>query len=279
MPTDPQTIDLQHWERALPHLSERYRTARPFPHIVLDDLIAPAALDEAQQSFPPVDGEGWIHYLHVNEHKHGLNKRERIPPPLQHLVDQLNSPPFVHWLSALTGIPGLLADQALEGGGLHQSGRGGFLNIHADFTAHPHERDLRRRVNLILYLNPGWQEGWGGHLELWERDMSCCAERIAPLHGRCVIFSTDEKSYHGFPDPLQCPEGESRKSLALYFFTRETVRPRLRSTDYRARPGDGLKSVAIWADKQAVSLYTRMKRTFGLKDDVVSRILGRLGRR
>jgi len=56
-------------------------------------------------------------------------------------------------VSELTGIPNLLADDMLEGGGLHQSLRGGFLNMHADFTVQPHERQWQRRVNLLIYFN------------------------------------------------------------------------------------------------------------------------------
>src|SRR5207253_7370897 len=86
-------------------------------------------------------------------------------------VQELNSPDFVSWLCDLTGIPGLMPDPSLEGGGLHQSARGGFLNIHTDFSMHHYHKNWRRRVNLILYLNKGWQEAWGGAIEFWETSM------------------------------------------------------------------------------------------------------------
>ncbi|MCB0785490.1 MAG: 2OG-Fe(II) oxygenase, partial [Flavobacteriales bacterium] len=89
----------------------------------------------------------------------------------------------------------------------------------------------------------------------------------------------DEDSYHGLPDPLTCPEDESRKSIALYYFTEEAEAPRLRTTNYRARPTDGIKGVAIWLDKQAIALYTRVKRTLGINDDFVSDLLNRFGGR
>jgi hypothetical protein len=40
-----------------------------------------------------------------------------------------------------------------------------------------------------------------------------------PSIGRCVIFKTDADSFHGSPAPLACPEGVTRKSIALYYYT------------------------------------------------------------
>lgn len=266
-------IDMDGLEARLPDLVQRYREAQPFPFIALEDLLIEEAAVLAHEAFPRVQDEGWIHYVHVNEKKHGLNKMERLPGQLREVITELNSDRFVRWLEKLTGISGLHADNMLEGGGLHQTQRGGFLNIHADFTVHPHKRNWKRRVNVLVYLNKGWEEAWGGALELWSRDMSRCEQRILPLFNRCVIFNTDEDSYHGMPETLQCPESETRKSIALYYFTEEHTAPRLRTTNYRARPQDGLKSAAIWLDTKAIAGYTYVKRAFGINDDFVSRVL------
>lgn len=266
-------LDIAALEGRLGELKSPYQEAAPYPHTVIDGMLLQEAADAAYQAFPKVGDDGWIHYVHVNEKKHGLNKLDQLPDVLKSVITELNSDRFVKWLEQLTGIAGLKADDMLEGGGLHQSGRGGFLNIHADFTVHPHKRNWRRRVNVLVYLNKNWEEEWGGQLELWERDMSKCTQRITPFFNRCVIFNTDEDSYHGLPDPLTCPDDESRKSIALYYFTEEEVAPKLRTTNYRARPKDGLKSIAIWLDKQAINIYTRVKRALGINDDFVSRIL------
>ena len=74
-------------------------------------------------------------------------------------------------------------------------------------------------MNLLIYLNVNWDEAWGGDLELWSQDMSQCRQNIAPLAGRCVIFNTTSTSFHGHPHPLGCPEGVTRKSVALYYYT------------------------------------------------------------
>jgi hypothetical protein len=272
-------VDLGKWQDIAKNRAEAYQSASPYPHIQLEDFLEPEAAKQAMNAFPPVKGEGWIHYLHVNEKKHGLNKMDRIPAYLQEVIRELNSEPFIATLCELTGIDGLKADPSLEGGGLHQSQRGGYLNIHADFTVHPHKRNWRRRVNLLVYLNEGWQEEYKGDLELWTRDMKKCEKKISPIFNRCVIFNTDEDSYHGLPEAIQCPEDMTRKSIALYYFTEEATTPRKRATNYRARPGDGIKSVFIYLDKQLVNVYNMVKGVLGINDDFVSKVLNLFNRK
>ena len=265
-------FDIDKIKAAFKLKEKQYQSASPFPSIYIDDFINEDAANRALDSFPKVKDQGWIHYMHVNEKKHGLNKRDLLPSEVNEVIDAFNTPEFVSALSNFTGIQNLVPDEMLEGGGLHQTENGGFLNIHADFTVHPHKENFRRRVNLILYLNKDWKEEYGGDLELWDREMKSCETKIAPLFNRAVIFNTDETSYHGLPDPMTCPEDVTRKSIALYYFTEEKEKPKLRTTDYRARPMDKNKTM-IWLDKKAISIYTKIKRTFGLNDDFMSKVL------
>lgn len=272
-------LNLANWKKLAVDQAAAYQSALPYPYGQFENFLEDWAAKKAMEAFPKVKDEGWIHYMHVNEKKHGLNKMDLIPPFLQEVIQQLNTEEFVAYLSRLTGIEGLKADPSLEGGGLHQSQRGGYLNIHADFTVHPHKRNWRRRVNLLIYLNEDWQPEYRGELELWTRDMKTCAKKILPLFNRCVIFNTDEDSYHGLPDPIQCPEDMTRKSIALYYFTEENAVPRMRTTNYRARPGDGIKSLFIRLDTEAVGLYTRLKGWLGINDDFVSKVLNFFNRK
>lgn len=264
------------WSAQLAALSRRYQQNNPVPHLFLPDFLDADLAQTLAEEFPAPTTEEWIHYQHQNENKLGMTKRELFPPALGEVADELNSPEFVSWLSDLTGIRNLLPDPLLEGGGLHQSGPGGFLNVHSDFSHHHYHKHWRRRVNLILYLNPGWQETWGGAIELWDKEMKRCVAKLPPLLNHALIFNTSAVSFHGFPEPLRCPPGNSRKSLAFYYYTEDPeLKTHPRSTNYRARPEDGLrKSAMIWLDKQAVDLYSRAKARFGFSDDFASRVLG-----
>lgn len=274
-------LNYGNWGSRLPEMSRTYKQNQPYLHILIPNFLLPEVALTAAGEFPGPRTEAWTQYKHQNENKLGLAKRDFFPPNLGSIVDELNSPGFVSWLSHLTGIPGLMADPGMEGGGLHQSTRGGFLNIHTDFSFHHYNKHWRRRVNLIVYLNPGWDPEWGGAIELWKTDMKACVAKYPPLLNHAFIFDTNEKSLHGFADPLQCPEGESRKSVALYYYTVETdPHARAKSTNYRARPTDGLwTSTMIWLDKTAVDLYSRAKTRFGFSDEFASRMLGLFSRK
>lgn len=270
-------LDLASLERSLAQLRERYLAAKPFPHIVLDDFLVRETAERATEEFPSPTTQHWLSYIHVNERKYANRDAQTWGPALQLVAKELSSPRFLRFLRGLTGIEGLFVDESMDGGGLHQSLTGGFLNIHADFIVHPHHRNWRRRVNLLLYLNDEWPPEYGGALEFWSTDMKQRDKMIAPLGNRVVIFNTDADSFHGHPDPLRCPPEVSRRSLALYYFSIEDDPP-VRSTEYRARPGDGPRAVLIYLDKHALRAYDRVKRRFGLSDQAVSQLLRRVQR-
>ena len=210
-----ELIDLDRLEASLPELTERYRSAQPYPHIVLDDVVTPGALAAAYSEFDAVDDETWRGDLHVNERKYANTDPSTWGAALAGLAEAFWSERFVAFLSTLTGFDDLEADRGLDGGGLHRSLSGGYLNVHSDFTAHHLREGWRRRVNLLLYLNPRWDPEWGGDLELWATDMSHCVERVTPVGNRMLLFTTEDDSYHGHPDPLSCPPDVARQSLAL----------------------------------------------------------------
>jgi hypothetical protein len=264
---------LDRLEQKIERLHADYQAASPYPHIVIDDFLEPWAVAAAMAEFPPLEPERWNNYLHVNERKFSNTEPSTWGPTLQRILEEFNSPRFVQFVGKLLGMDNLIADPSLEGGGLHQSTTGGFLNIHADYTVHPHNRKWQRRANIILYLNDGWKPEFGGDLELWSADMKECVHKVSPVANRVLIFTTDATSFHGHPEPIRCPEGLARRSLALYYFSVEQD-PMVRSTEYRARPGDGAHSFLIFADSKILRGYDWAKRHLGISDQMASKVLG-----
>ena len=233
-------VDWQH----LPALAEQHRDAygraHPFPHVVLDGLFPDALLDDVVSEFPEADAPWW-QFDSPLERKLASRDAAIMGPTTRALLAELNSAPVIDFLTSLTGITGLVPDPHFFGGGLHQIERGGFLKVHADFNLHP-LTSLERRLNLIVYLNRDWPEEYGGALELWDATMTSCGARVLPLFNRTVVFSTERTSFHGHPDPLRCPPGRYRRSLALYYYSLPDVAraalPEFANTAFQVRPGE-----------------------------------------
>jgi hypothetical protein len=222
--TDPSWIGGIH--TAFRELAERaeelapcFRQASPYPFLVIDDFLSAEVVEVLVRDFPAPGAEIWHRCLTADQHnKLALSHESLIPASIRNLIHELNSGYFLELLEQITGINNLVADTKLVGGGLHQIERGGKLNVHVDYSHHPNNR-LNRRLNLILYLNENWREEYGGHFEIWDRKVRRCEHRIAPLVNRCVLFATSSYSFHGHPEPLACPEGMTRKSVALYYYS------------------------------------------------------------
>ena len=231
-------------EQRARELGDKYRNAKPFPHIYIDDFFAPEAVEAALAEFPNKEQIEWQQFNNPQEIKLASRDEKSLGPAARQLIWEMHSQVFINFLEKLTGIEGLVADPQLSGGGLHQILRGGKLGVHVDFNRQKHLR-LDRRLNLLLYLNKDWKEEYGGHLELWDPEVKNCEARILPIFNRVALFSTSESSYHGHPNPLTCPEGWSRKSIALYYYTNgrpeeNDAHAAEHSTVFKTRPGEKL---------------------------------------
>lgn len=211
-------FDLQELEKIADEHREQYKNAKPFPHAVLDNFLPEEALEIVLDEFPGSRQIDWIDFDGDVQKKLGSKTEEQMGPFTRFLMYQFNSATFIKFLEKLTGIEGLIPDPHFWGGGLHQIKPKGFLKVHSDFNFHPVLK-VDRRINLLIYLNKDWDESYGGQLELWDREITKCEQKILPVFNRCVIFNTTDFSYHGHPAPLACPPDRTRKSLALYYYS------------------------------------------------------------
>jgi Rps23 Pro-64 3,4-dihydroxylase Tpa1-like proline 4-hydroxylase len=200
---------------------EEYLSAVPFPNIVFDDFFDSDFLKTVVENFPNLEKiNSSQKYINKNEVKFANNDYKNFPNSIKLLFDFMNSNIFLKFLQKITSIEEkLVVDEELNGGGLHQIKAGGMLKIHTDFNRHP-TLALDRRVNILIYLNINWDQTYGGDLELWDKKMKFCGKKILPIFNRMVIFSTNDFSNHGHPEPIKCPDDISRKSIALYYFSK-----------------------------------------------------------
>lgn len=207
------------WYNESNKFQEIFNSAKPFPHVVIDNFLDSKVAEECITNFPSADSDIWHRYQNPIEIKLTCNNLKLIPEQLRNVLEQLNSQEFADIASQISGIDNLLPDPHLHGGGLHMHAPGGKLDMHLDYSINPLS-GKERRLNLILYMNKNWKDEYGGHLELWDNKdgkLSECVTKVSPIFNRGVLFRVSDISYHGLPDPIQGPL--SRKSIATYYLT------------------------------------------------------------
>jgi Rps23 Pro-64 3,4-dihydroxylase Tpa1-like proline 4-hydroxylase len=196
----------------------------PFKHAVIDNFFPEDLAKSILNNFPTVDSPIWERSNDADIEIKLRTKWESefdTPEGIVDAIRVLNSSLILNAMSSLFGINKLMPDPYFSGGGLNVTVSGGLLDVHVDGNYHD-ASGLNRRINAIIYLNPGWQDGWGGEFGLYDSTGDNLVKKVAPLFNRLVIFDTNDYSYHGLPDPLNFPKDEVRKSIILYYYTKES---------------------------------------------------------
>lgn len=214
-----ELIDIAKLNEAKQSLNEYWSTRKPFRYFIYDGFFKPEAAERILQAYPEPD-INWDNTTYINQKNKFTKTTFEEGTLLKQVIEELNSQEFLNVMQEITGIDDLVADDMLFGGGLHQSVKGAFLDVHVDFNYHP-ETKYHRRMNIIIYMNKDWKQEYNGYLELWDMDAKKQLEYVEPKFNRCVVFETNEISFHGHPKPLNTPVGVSRKSIALYYYTKD----------------------------------------------------------
>lgn len=229
--------------------TETFTGAAPFPHISFDGLFDPADIAHIHNGLRELPDDYW-----EKNNDQGIEVKWRskwtseysIPEPAREIVRFLNSGIFLRSLSRLTGIPKLIPDPYYTGGGFNLIETGGYLDVHADGNWHD-AMGVHRRLNLLVYLNPNWQEEWGGALNFYDENAEEVVASVPPIGNRLAIFETHDYSFHGHPEPTRSPAGEGRTSIILYYYT-SAERPAGHVSE--ARPHSALWRSKGWTDKR-----------------------------
>ncbi len=226
-------------------LRAKVRSATPVPNFCIDNFLDPAFAESVIAAYPSYEDalKAGRSFSAVNEKgKVQLTDAKAFAEPVAELNRDLASPEFLGLLGYVFDMPNLLPDDQLVGGGIHQTGPRGHLDVHVDFN-YIEDRQLHRRLNILVYFNKDWKPECGGNIELWDADVKKCHHSYSPVFNRCVVFETNEISYHGVT-AVKCPEGLSRKSFAAYYYTKEAPAHwtgHSHTTIFKARPDEVLK--------------------------------------
>jgi Rps23 Pro-64 3,4-dihydroxylase Tpa1-like proline 4-hydroxylase len=214
------------------HLQEflnSYQSHSPFPYMLQDNFLEAGRAAAIQAEILGLNADQWDRYNNPFEQKYTLRDKYAFPEKLSELFTELTGSAFVSRLSAITGHS-LVLDTTRNFWGVHTYGPGDKLDIHVDAGFHP-TLGLKKQVTLGLYLSYKWQSEYGCALELWKGD-SCvdpsavlqerCVQ-IAPLFNRLVVFTNNDVSWHGNPEPATCPPDAKRIFLTISYLSETTA--------------------------------------------------------
>ena len=243
LPIDPETLLLDNAaaRQAGRKVAETYQSRKPYPYGGFDNFLPPEILERVIKELDELP-EAETSFDRAQEKLKTSYVPERLPAYTRSLFYALNSRPMLFFLEEMTGIKGLIPDPYFLGGGIHVVANGGHLDIHADFNNH-HILGLERRLNILIYLNKDWREEYGGSFEIWNTDMTAKVEGFVPTFNRMCCFNTSSDSWHGNPETVNHPDGEPRRSIALYYYTATWDDTRkAHTTLFKPRPGTADKT-------------------------------------
>jgi len=214
-------INFESLKERLPLIKKDFLSKKPFHYVTFENFFYPDKAETIYKSYPTIADGKWEGTTYIDQKNKFAKTRFEEGSVFKKVFSELNSKEFLQWLNELSEIEvPLTGDDELFGGGLHQSINGAFLNVHVDYNFHPTTK-YHRRLNVLVYMNKDWKDEYNGHVELWDLIDGNKKQlaSIAPTFNRCVIFETNEISFHGHPKPLNTPPDVNRKSIATYYYT------------------------------------------------------------
>ncbi|MTI31880.1 2OG-Fe(II) oxygenase [Xanthovirga aplysinae] len=207
-------IDFDFLEKNKEDLRFEYLTKKPFPYLVLDEIIDREKLGSLYDQIPELVNKS-RDYVFANN-KFEKSNYKTLGEEFEELYNDLSSQRMNDFLSFIACEP-IFVDPKNHGGGLHQGKKNSFLDMHLDFNYHPLNKTWFRNMNLLLYLNKNWKPEYGGQLRLEDLRSGEKNEIDVPFN-RLVIQKTRGYTLHGY-DKTSFPEGSFRTSIATYAYT------------------------------------------------------------
>ena len=229
-PTAPDFLALLAHKIQLPRSIEaiktEYRSAKPFPHVVIDNMFSERSLDPLLSEIGEMTREQWANVdRDPRERTVRMRSAAEMGAAGEHLLSIVHSAAFLYFLSEITGVGELLPDPYLQGGGFAMMRRGDYFDVHADRNV-AYDTGLTRRLAMIIFLNKAWKREYQGQLELWSSDAKRCEVSIDPLFNKTILFEVAYPNFHGVPAPLACPSDRTRQSFIVYYHTAEIPQQR-----------------------------------------------------
>jgi 2OG-Fe(II) oxygenase superfamily len=202
-------------------LKIEYANAKPFPHVILDNVFSEQTLDSLLSEIADMAREQWVDIGgDPRERTVRMRSAAEMGAAGSQFLGIVHSAAFLYLLTEITGVGQLLPDPYLQGGGFAVMRRGDYFEVHADRNV-AYDTGLTRRLAMIVFLNKAWKPEYNGQLELWTPDAKRREITIEPVFNRTVLFEVAYPNFHGVPAPLACPADRMRQSFIVYYHTAE----------------------------------------------------------
>jgi len=204
------------WINSTNDLSHKFNNSKPFEHIIIPNFLNNDISKKISDEFPD-NLDKYHKYDNPLEIKFAFDDIQEMSDDIKNVFYSLCSEKILNALKNITNNDKLEYDPTCHGGGLHVHPNNGRLHMHLDYEKHPLLEHKQRYLNIILYLSKEWDDEWGGETELWNDNMTECKVKSKVVFNTALLFKTTEKSWHGLPEPIKCPENKFRKTLAFYY--------------------------------------------------------------
>ncbi len=219
------------WTRNIDELKTSFINGEPFEHVVIDNFLSDDYAEKIHNLFP-TNYENWYKYINPLEVKFAYDNINSLNENLKNYFYYLSSNHIINLIKEITNINNIELDEYLHGAGLHSHPKHGRLNVHLDYEKHPIS-GKERRINIIYFSTKNWDPLWNGANELWDKNVTKCVKKTDVVFNRAIIFKTNEISWHGLHEKINCPDNIFRKSLAYYYVSElDTKKP---ETEYRKK--------------------------------------------
>ena len=164
---------------------EEFVNASPFKHAMIENFFDPAFAERLLAEFPSFDPKLAMNEMGELGGKAVNTKIREISPAYEELYEMIDSQPFLDLMSRLTGIPDLLMDPKLYGGGTHDNRHGQELDAHVDFN-YDEAQKLHRRLLLRRIRGPTIRQ-LPGHIRHFIRALELHPRQPRSHHLRALL--------------------------------------------------------------------------------------------
>jgi len=197
-------------------LQKQYRSHPDYSLLTLDNFIPQDLVTLMAKELDNIPLEDCKHFTRAGSCMYEFNNVDRTPVQ-DAIVHALHSSTFIKWLQEVTDTVDLIPDPHLIGAGYMKSFAGDSLKVHTDFNWNDQLR-LHRMLSVVIYLNEEWEDEWGGQLQFYDTKRDKVHTKVPVGPGNCVIWNYNNFAFHGYPEPMNCPEGVSRKGIRFFYY-------------------------------------------------------------